>query len=143
MINLLLLNRPIILGVSLLIAAFAFNPSSQIYGTQTDIFTSETITTTAKTETIACGHRVGSIGRKTVVIENDANSNGTVTVTVELRDRAAGTNFTSGYVAHYSLATNTLTYTTKTPTTDIPARFCQVSAYSANTSTITMSLRKE
>jgi hypothetical protein len=157
--KLTLLSSSILLATGLFVVALvsvaSIGPSSshhsvnaksaglQINGIQADIFADETITTTAKSEVVACAQGDGDIGRKTFVIENASASSGTLTVTVELRDRIDGTDFTSGYVSHLSIPTDTLTYTAKIPSTDIAARYCNVSAYSASTSTITVSMRKE
>jgi len=136
--------RPVVLSGFALLTVFSFLPPAAGTDVQANVFTNATITTTAQSEVVACGQGAGSIGRKTLVVENKADAaNGAVTVTVELRDAIAGTDFTSGYMANGAVATGTITYTAKYPTDDIAARFCNVSAVSASTSTITVTLRKE
>jgi hypothetical protein len=123
-----------------ILASLAFIPTGQ--ATQAYPFEGATITTTAQSKIVACGQDNGSIGRKTFVVNNDANSDGIVTVTVELRDYLAGPNFTSGYMALNEVAAGTLTYTTRAADTGA-AGWCQISAISASTSTITVTMRKE
>jgi len=139
------LAKPLIIAGLALLLSFGLLPNEQQVKTdlQANVFTNQTITTTAQSEVIACGQSSGSIGRKTLVAENAAGSDGAVTVTVELRDAIDGTDFTSGYMANNGITTGTITYTTKTPSTDIAARFCNVSAVAASTATITVTLRKE
>jgi len=140
-----MLSRPIILGGLALLLSFGLLPDNQQRQTdiQANVFTNQTITTTAQTDVVACGQSAGSIGRKTLVAENGTGSDGAITITVELRDSVTGSDFTSGYMALNGVATSTISYTNKTPSTDIAARFCNVSAVSASTSTITVTLRKE
>lgn len=136
------LTKPLFFGLAAVVAALGFlAPLRQDAGVQSDVFAGATITTTAQTEVVACGQGDGAIGRKTLVVEN-ASTGGVVTVTGELRTTAAGSNFTSGYMALNSVTTDTLTSTTTTATSTA-GRFCAVSAVSASTSTITVTLRKE
>lgn len=137
----LFLSPLIVVDPTLVSAALEDQQTTSV---QVDIFAGEIVTTTAKTQAVACGHGNGSIGRKTVTASNaGGESTGAVTITVELRDRLAGENFTTGYMAINNLLTDTITYTAKTPTTDTAGRFCLVSATSAETSSITVTLRKE
>lgn len=126
-----------------LLATFAFIPTQQDPGLQAAVFTGATITTTAQSAVVACGQGSGAIGRKTLVVWNAPITNGgTVTVTAELRDEATSPNFTSGYLVVNGVATNTATSDTALPT-EAGGRFCRVSAVSASTSTITVTLRRE
>lgn len=128
-----------------LIAVLGFLPPAQSsgdLGIQSDVFAGATITTSAKTQTVACGQGAGMIGRKTLVVENASSSAGRVTVTLELRTGATAPNFTSGYLAVNNVATNTATSAT-TSTTAAAGRYCYVSAVSASTSTVTATLRRE
>jgi len=136
------LAKPLFFGLAAVLAALlALVPARQDPGTQADVFTGATITTTAQTSVVACGQGDGAIGRKTLVVNNETGG-GAVTVTAELRDRAAGSDFTSGYLAVNGLAAGSLSSDTSTPD-EAAGRFCNVSAVSASTSTITVSLRKE
>lgn len=124
------------------VVTMAFFPSSQDAGLQATVFSGATITTTTQSATVACNQGQGHIGRKTLVVWNSPNSGGVVTVTAELRDEASAPNFTSGYLAVGAVATNTASGDTAVAT-DAAGRFCQVSAVSASTSTITVTLRRE
>lgn len=126
-------------------AAPPAEPQAQDPGLQAAIFSGATITTTAQAVTVACSQGSGAIGRKTLVVWNGgpAVGNGAaVTVTAELRDEASAPNFTSGYLAANGVATNTATSDTALPT-EAAGRFCRVSAVSASTSTVTVTLRRE
>lgn len=139
-----LLYKPfIIAGLGLLLTFGLLPQEQQKTDLQANVFTGAVITTTTQSEVVACGQQSGSIGRKTLVVENDAASDGTITVTVELREDIDGSDFTSGYMANNVLAAGAITYTAKTPSDDIAARFCNISAVSASTSTITVTFRKE
>lgn len=117
-------------------------PLNQDSGRQSTLWESDVITTTAQTTVVACGQGVGSIGRKTLVVWNSPGSDGVITVTGELRDARLAPNFTSGHLAVNGLATDTLSSDTVTATA-AGGRFCQFSATSASTSTITVTLRRE
>lgn len=131
-------------GLFLLLALLlpAAIPNPQDAGVQGILWESETITTTVKTGVVACGQGSGAIGRKTLVVYNSAVSSGTITVTAELRDALDTPNFTSGYLEITNVATDTADSDTAGPD-DAAGRFCQVSAVSASTSTITVTLRRE
>lgn len=144
MIPLIKFKATILLGLLILAGTMAFMPANQggDPGQQADLWTGATITTTAQSQVVACGQGEGAIGRKTLVVHNGASSDGAVTVTVELRDRQAGPDFTSGFMALNGVATDTISYTTVAATGDA-GRFCQVSAVSESTSTLTATLRRE
>lgn len=126
-----------------IILSFAFIPTQQDAGLQAAIFTGATITTTAQTAVVACNQGTGHVGRKTLVVWNGpVPTGGIVTVTAELRDDQNSPNFTSGYLAVNAVATNTATSDTALPS-EAGGRFCRVSAVSASTSTITVTLRRE
>jgi hypothetical protein len=132
----------VVLSAALLITGFTLLPTAQDPGQQTALFTSAVITTTAQTSVFPCGQGAGSIGRKTLAVWNDVDSDGEITVTVELRDTQAGENFTTGYLAVGGLADGLLSSDVATPA-EAGGAFCQVSAVSASTSTITVTLRRE
>lgn len=135
----------IFLSLAGFLAAFsllALIPSQQDPGVQATIWTGQTITTTAQTGIVACHQGANSIGRKTLIVHNGAGSSHSVTVTAELRDDVAGPNYTSGYLAVNGVATNTASSATSAATA-AAGRYCYLSASSAGTSTITVSLRKE
>lgn len=135
--------KPLFLGLVAIVAALlALTPLQQDTGTQIDVFANQTITTTVQTEVVACGQGSGAIGRKTLVVHNGSGSSGVVTVTGELRTASDRANFSSGYLAVNGVATDTLSSDTSLPT-EAAGRFCAVSALSASTSTITVTLRKE
>lgn len=126
--------------VALSLAAFV--PMVQDPGQQSDIFSGSTITTTAQTSVTPCGQGSGAIGRKTLSVINSGSSDGIITVTAELRVTTAVSNHTSGYLAVNALAAGSASSDTATPS-EAAGRFCQVSAVSASTSTITVTLRRE
>jgi hypothetical protein len=131
------------LASAFLIVSLAFIPTNQDAGLQAALWTGATITTTAQSVTTACNQGSGHIGRKTLVVWNGpVASGGRVTVTAELRDDQNSPNFTSGYLAVGNVATNTASSDTALPT-EAGGRFCQVTAVSASTSTITVTLRRE
>lgn len=117
-------------------------PLPQDPGQQVDVFSGATITTTAQTATTACGQGSGSVGRKTLSVINSSGSDGAITVTAELRATSAVSNHTSGYLAVNGLAVASASSDTTTPD-EAAGRFCQISAVSASTSTITVTLRRE
>jgi len=117
-------------------------PDQQDPGQQAIAFEEVVITTTAQSVVVPCSQGAGSIGRKTLVVENGAESAGAITVTAELRTTRTENNFTSGYLALNGVTTNTLLSATS-PATAAAGAFCQISAISANTSTITVTLRRE
>lgn len=127
-------------GLTLLVAALF--PLNQDPGQQASIWAGEVITTTTQSEVVACGQGDDfPVGRKTIVVYNDADSDGAITVTVGLRDISTAANF--GQVMTVAgLAADSLGYDASEPT-DPGGRFCQVSAISASTSTITVTLRRE
>jgi len=131
---------PLILAFAGLLSLFAFIPTAQDPGQQTALFTAATITTTTQTAVFACSQGSGSIGRKTLTVHNAGA--GVVTVTVELRDDQTTPNFTSGYLAVNNLASGSTSGDTATPA-EAGGRYCQASAASASTSTITATLRRE
>lgn len=133
---------PLFLSAVMAFLAFAFIPTQQDAGQQAVIWLGETITTTAQASVVACNQGEGAIGRKTLVVHNDSGSDGAITVTAELRTGSTRPNFTSGYLAVAGLATDTLSADTALPT-EAGGRFCHVSAVSASTSTITVTLRRE
>ena len=136
-------TAPIFLAFGMLtFVLLALSPVAQDPGRQAVIFSGSTITTTAQTATTPCGQGSGSVGRKTLSVVNSTDSSGVVTVTAELRDTIAITNFTSGYLAVNAVATGAASSDTSLPT-EAAGRFCQVSAVSASTSTITVTLRRE
>lgn len=116
-------------------------PTQQDPGQQTALFTGSTITTTAQAATVACPQGSGSVGRKTLAADNETGG-GAVTVTVELRDYQARPNITSGYLAVNNLAAGSASSDTATPS-EAGGAYCRVSAFSASTSTITVTLRRE
>jgi hypothetical protein len=137
----------VVLSAGLLIAGFSLAstghsviPTAQDPGQQTALFTGATITTTTQAATVACPQGAGSIGRKTLAVHNAGA--GAVTVTVELRDYQSGPNVTSGYLAVNGLATGLASTDVATPA-EAGGAFCRVSAVSASTSTITVTLRRE
>jgi hypothetical protein len=139
------LSAPFLLAFAGLFILVAFVPADQSSGDpgqQTPLWTGATITTTAQSQVVACGQGSGAVGRKTLVVHNAAGSDGAVTVTVDLRDGQTTPNFTSGFMALNGVADDAITYTTVAATGDA-GRFCQVSAVSASTSTITATLRRE
>jgi hypothetical protein len=139
------LLTPGFLASLVLVGSWFFIPTAQDPGTQGTIFTGATITTTAQTAVVACGQGSGAIGRKTLVVWSGpvaTATGGLVTVTAELRDSQTSPNFTSGYLAVNAVATNTATSDTALPT-EAGGAFCRVSAVSASTSTITVTLRRE
>jgi hypothetical protein len=144
--NVAKIARPPVIGLLALALALVFlpaaSPNPQDSGVQGTIWTGEVVTTTAKTAVVACGQGDGAIGRKTLVVRNDDGSDGVITVTAELRDNSAGPNFTSGYLAANGVATDTLGSDTAVAT-DAAGAFCEISAVSASTSTITVTLRRE
>lgn len=117
-------------------------PLPQDPGQQVDLFSGAIITTTAQTATTACGQGSGSVGRKTLSVINASSSDGVITVTAELRATQAVSNHTSAYLAINGLAAGSASSDTATPS-EAAGRYCQVSAVSANTSTITVTLRRE
>lgn len=117
-------------------------PLPQDPGQQVDVFSGSTITTTAQTATTSCGQGSGSVGRKTLSVINSSGSDGTITVTAELRATSAVSNHTSGHLAINALAAGSASSDTTTPD-EAAGRFCQISAVSASTSTITVTLRRE
>lgn len=136
------LTGSILLSAIFLFGLFAFIPARQDPGRQVNVFSGATITTTARTAVTACGQGDGAVGRKTLVVHNGSGSSGAVTVTAELRTGRTAANFTSGYMAVNGVATNTLTHTT-VAATGAAGRFCQISAVSASTGTVTVTLRRE
>lgn len=134
-------------GLAGVVAGLAFvilsgaAPLPQDPGQQVDVFSGTTITTTATTATTACGQGSGSIGRKTLSVINETGG-GVVTVTAELRVTSAVSNHTSGYLAVSLLAAGSASSDTTTPD-EAAGRFCQISAVSDGTSTITVTLRRE
>lgn len=137
---------PLPLALAGLVFIFAFLPPAQSGdpGVQSNVFENATITTTAQTAVVACGQGAGHVGRKTLVVENASSSAGAITVTAELRTSQSAPNFTSGYMAFGDggVATNTLSHTT-VAAIGAGGRFCQVSATSASTSVVTITLRRE
>lgn len=135
---------PVFFAIGALASILAFLPPAQTGdpGVQADVFAGATITTTAQTAVVACGQGSGAIGRKTVIVQNASTSTGAVTVTAELRADSTRPNYTSGYLAVNNVATNTLSSATVAPTA-AAGRFCQISAISASTSTVTVTLRRE
>jgi hypothetical protein len=128
------------LSAGLLIAGFTLLPTAQDPGQQTALFTGAVVTTTTQAATVACPQGAGSIGRKTLAVHNAGA--GAVTVTIELRDYQAGPNITSGYLAVSNLASGLASTDVATPA-EAGGAFCRVSAVSASTSTITVTLRRE
>lgn len=134
----------IIFGIfvfSLASGRIAAAPLPQDPGQQSDIFTGATITTTTQTAVTACGQGNGAIGRKTLSVIN-AGGGGVVTVTAELRATQTVSNHTSSYLAINGLSAGSASSDTTTPD-EAAGRYCQVSAVSAGTSTITVTLRRE
>ncbi len=121
--------------------AFATTPLPQDPGQQSDIFAGAVITTTAQTSVTPCGQGNGAIGRKTLSVIN-AGGGGVVTVTAELRATQTVSNHTSSHLAINGLAAGSASSDTTTPD-EAAGRYCQVSAVSAGTSTITVTLRRE
>jgi hypothetical protein len=132
----------IFLATMLFILLAGAAPLPQDPGQQVDVFSGSTITTTAQTATTACGQGSGSVGRKTLSVINDAGSDGAITVTAELRATSAVSNHTSGHMAVNGLAAASASSDTTTPD-EAAGRFCQISAVSASTSTITVTMRRE
>ena len=136
------LTKPLFFGLTAIVAALGFFiPYRQDAGVNAAVFTGVTVSATPQTEVIACGHPSGAIGRKTLVVENQTGGS-VITVTAELRTASAGTNFSSGYLAVNGLAAGSLSSDTSTPS-EAGGRFCAVSAVSASSSVITVTLRKE
>lgn len=131
-------------GLALLLVLLlpAAIPTQQDTGIQGTVWAGQVVTTTAQTSVVACGQGSGAIGRKTLVVHNDDGSDGLITVTAELRDDAGTANFTTAYLAVNGVATDTASSDTAVAT-DPAGQFCQVSAVSASTSTITVTLRRE
>lgn len=132
----------IALTIISLLLTLGLAPLPQDPGQQVDVFSGATITTTAQTATTACGQGAGSVGRKTLSVINSSGSDGTITVTAELRATSAVSNHTSGHLAVNALAVASASSDTTTPD-EAAGRFCQISAVSATTSTITVTLRRE
>lgn len=127
--------------LGLLSGRIAAAPLPQDPGQQSDIFAETVVTTTAQTSVTPCGQGGGAIGRKTLSVINESGG-GAITVTAELRATQTVSNHTSAYLAINGLAAGSASSDTTTP--DEPAgRYCQVSAVSAGTSTITVTLRRE
>lgn len=139
----LVATTPVFLALGMLtVTLLALAPVAQDPGQQVNLFTAEVITTTAQTAVTPCGQGAGSIGRKTLSVVNDVDSDGAITVTAELRNTTDTENVTSGYLAVNGLAADSASSDTTTPD-EAAGRFCQVSAVSASTSTITVTLRRE
>ena len=141
------LTLPAILAIFLFGAAFAFLPDSQSPtgdpGVQATVFEGVTVSATPQSAVVACGQGAGSVGRKTLSVWNgEQGGGGAVTVTAELRNTQDSPNFTSGYLAVNNVATDTLSSDTSTPS-EAAGRFCQVTAVSAVTGVITVTLRRE
>lgn len=136
-------TSPLLFGLALLLAAFIYpvTQSTGDPGVQGDVFTGATITTTAQTAVVACSQGAGSVGRKTLVVENQTGG-GIVTATGELRTSAAAPNFTSGYLAVNAVAAGAASSATVAPTA-AGGRFCRISITSASTSVVTITLRRE
>ena len=131
---------PLLLAFAGLLSLFTFIPTAQDPGQQTALFTGATITTTTQAAVVACSQGAGAIGRKTLAVHNAGA--GAVTVTVEMRDDQTTPNFTSGYLAVNNLASGGTANDVATPS-EAGGRYCQASATSASTSTITATLRRE
>lgn len=116
-------------------------PLPQDPGQQVDIFAGTVITTTTQTSVTPCGQGAGAIGRKTLSVINESGG-GAITVTAELRATQTVSNHTSAYLAINGLAAGSASSDTTTPD-EAAGRYCQVSAVSAGTSTITVTLRRE
>lgn len=128
--------------VTAIVAAFGFFlPLQQDAGIDAAVFSNVTVSATPQAAVVACGHPSGAIGRKMLVVENETGG-GAITVTAELRTTSAGSNFSSGYLAVNGLAAGALSSDTSTPS-EAGGRFCAVSAVSASSSVITVTLRKE
>ncbi len=127
--------------LGLLSGRIAAAPLPQDPGQQSDIFTGATITTTTQTSVTPCGQGNGSIGRKTLSVINESGGD-IITVTAELRVTTVVSNHTSGHLAVNALAAGSASSDTITPD-EAAGRYCQVSAVSAGTSTITVTLRRE
>lgn len=129
----------LLLGTLSLLLGLA--PLPQDPGQQSDIFAGTVVTTTAQTSVTPCGQGNGAIGRKTLSVINESGG-GAITVTAELRATTAVSNHTSAYLAINGLAAGSASSDTTTPD-EAAGRYCQVSAVSASTSTITVTLRRE
>lgn len=116
-------------------------PLPQDPGQQSDIFTGAVVTTTAQTSVTPCSQGSGAIGRKTLSVINESGGD-IITVTAELRATTVVSNHTSGHLAVNALAAGSASSDTTTPD-EAAGRYCQVSAVSAGTSTITVTLRRE
>jgi len=137
------LTKPLFFGLAAVVAALGLlAPLRQDPGVQSSPFAGTVVTTTTQTQVVACGQGDGAIGRKTLVVENASGSDGVITVTGELRTTTDGNDFTSGILAVSGLATNSISSDTS-PGTESAGRFCAISAVSASTSTITVTLRRE
>lgn len=123
-----------------LVVSMAFIPTQQDAGLQATILTGATVNATPQAVTVACNQGAGHIGRKTLVVHN--GSGAAVTVTAELRDDQNNPNFTSGYLAVNNLAAASASSDTSTPS-EAGGRFCRVTAVSASSSVITVTLRRE
>lgn len=137
--SLLLSGGLLLAGLGLLPPA---TPTQQDPGQQTALWTGATvITTTTAAQTVACPQGSGSIGRKTLAVDNETGG-GAVTVTVELRDYAASPNITSGYLAVNNLAAAAASSDTATPA-EPGGAYCRATVESASTSVVTVTLRRE
>lgn len=116
-------------------------PLPQDPGQQVDIFAGTVVTTTTQTSVTPCGQGGGAIGRKTLSVINESGG-GAITVTAELRATQTVSNHTSAHLAINGLAAGSASSDTTTPD-EAAGRYCQVSAVSAGTSTITVTLRRE
>lgn len=123
-----------------LVMSLAFIPVQQDAGLQATVFNAVTVNATPQAVTVACNQGTGQVGRKTLVVHN--GSGGAVTVTAELRDDQLNPNFTSGYLAVNNLAAASASSDTSTPS-EAGGRFCRVTAVSASSSVITVTLRRE
>lgn len=123
-------------------AAPPAEPQAQDTGLQATVFNNVVVNATPQSVTVACGQGSGSIGRKTLVVWNGPSPSGTLTVIAELKDDLTSPNFTTGYLAVNALAVNSMGTDTSLPT-EAGGKFCQVTATSAVTSIITVTLRRE
>jgi hypothetical protein len=137
------LASPVFLAIGLIFAALGplALPNLQGGGGQQTVWAGQVITTTATTSVVPCNQGENDIGRKTLSVHNETGY-AAVTVTAQLRESPAWDNFTTGYLAANNVAAGSAGFDVALPT-EAGGRYCQLSAISAVSSTITVTLRRE
>jgi hypothetical protein len=137
------LASPVFLAIGLVFAVLGplAIPNLQGGGGQQTVWAGQVITNTATTTIVPCNQGENDIGRKTLSVHNEADF-AAITVTAELRENTGWDNFSSGYLAVNDLAAGSSGFDVALPS-EAGGRFCQISAISAVSSTITVTLRRE